>query len=275
VLPGVDWMRLWSALIAAALALILVACSGPDAVPTNTPVPRTSVARAAGKLVTDIEEGITPTPGTATPTVLVPTTTPQPFARLAVDSYRVYTDSIGSIWVAGLATNTGNTMAVNTGATLHLLGADGKLLVDTYATVILDELAPGESTPFRGIFANPPKGWASVKVELRASAPEILRPQVFVRGLTATDVTSAPGEGYLGATVSGKVTNNGKDSAISVRAITVALDPSGKVLEIADGYATLPELKPGSSSPFSTQFTELDKVDRYKVFLQGRLPPRQ
>jgi hypothetical protein len=268
-------MRLWAGLIAAALAIALVACSGPDAIPTNTPAPRTSVAKASGKTVTDIQDGITPTPATATPTIPVPTTTPLPFARLAVDSYRVYTDSIGSVWVAGLATNTGDTMAVNTGATLHLLGPDGKTLVDTYATVILDEIQPGQSTPFRGVFANPPKGWSSVKVEMRASSPDVLRPQVFVTGLVASEVTAAPGEGYLGATVSGKVVNKGTQSAISVRAITVALDSSGKVLEIADGYAILPELKPAGVSPFSTQFTDLQKVSNYKVFLQGRLPPRQ
>lgn len=254
--------------------LAMAGCVGFGVEPTATAVPRTPVAKASGKVVTDIQQGVTTTPNTATPLPPPPTTTPQPFARLELNSFRAYTDSIGSVWVVAIATNTGEAMAVDTAATLYLLGPDGKTMATTYATLILDELEPGESTPIRGVFANPPKGWASVRVEPRAVSPVVLRPMAFVRGLKSLDVKVDPGDGKAGATLGGRIQNTGKSAAVSVKAISVALDPAGKVVEIADGYASQSEIKPGATAAFSTQFVATQNVDKYQVFLQGRLPPR-
>lgn len=259
------------------LMLALAACAGDE---TATKADQTQVADVATptpkpgvRVVTEIEKAPTPTPVTPTPTPQLPTPTPLPVARLELLSHRTYTDAIGSLWVVGEARNTGDATASDIEVTLSLLGADGKVLAVSYATVHLAEVPAQGKMPFRAMFAQPPSGWRELKVDLTAAPYDPKAKSNWAPNLKVEATKLEAGVGAAGAVVSGQVRNGGNDPAMSVRVVAVIRAQDGKVADVVDGYAKLPELEPGATSPFSLQFFDAKQPGPYDVFVQGLLKP--
>lgn len=265
----------------AALLLVLVAllsaCSGDESTPTVTPGKpadqATPGAKPGVKVVTELEARATPTPATPTPVFLPPTSTPRPYARLELLSHRTYSDPIGSVWVVGEAKNTGEAVASDVEVTVSLLDAERKSLTTTYATLHLAEVAPQAKTPFRAMFAQPPPGWKDVRVNLTAAPVRPLDDSPYVADLKVAKADLKPSVGPGGAVIAGEVKNEGKKTALMVQVIAVLRGPDGEVMDVVDGYAQLPELASGASSPFSVQFTDAKKAGPFEVFVQGRAKP--
>ncbi len=258
-----------------ALLVTLAACSGADngsqPTPTTAGNQGTPAAKPGLKVVTELERPPTPTPAPPSPTPVLPTPTPLPVARLALLSSRTYKDAAGSVWVVGEAQNTGDTAAANVEVTMSLVGPDGKPLATSYATTYLAEIPAGGKTPFRGMFAQPPTGWTDVKIDLTAAPEDPLEKSQFVRGLKVERSTITASAN--GAIVAGEVRNAGQQPALTVRVMAVVRGPDGKVQDVVDGYAKLPELAPNAISPFSLQFPDAKQAGPYEVFLQGRTKP--
>ena len=258
------------------LLLVLTACTGGESAvtPTLAPSPQvTTTAKSSAKIVTDIG-GVVPatgTPATATPTPteVVPTSTPLPLARLEILSQSTYKDSAGGIWVVGEAQNTGTATATAIEITLNLLGADGKPAGVSYATTHLSEVPPGGKTPFRGLFATPPKGAENVKVDIRTVPVYPDTTSDLAPGVVVQESKLSPPAGSGGAIVSGQVKNGGKETAFMVRVLAVSRGADGKVTDVADGYAQATDIASGTQAPFSLQFPLAKEASSFEVFAQG------
>jgi len=261
----------------ATVLLALLACSGPDTnsqpTPTRAPDQETPATKPGVRVVTEIEKPPTPTPAPPSPTPEPPTPTPLPVARLELLSARTYRDAAGSVWVVGEAQNTGDTTASNVEVTMSLLGADAKPLATTYATTHLAAVPAQGKTPFRGMFAQPPANWKDLKIDLTAAPNDPDESSQFVGGLKVERATVAASPDGGGAIVAGEIKNAGSSPALTVRVMAVLRGQDGKVVDVVDGYAKLPELAPGAASPFSLQFLDGKQVGPYEIFLQGRSKP--
>ncbi len=259
------------------LLLVLTACTGPSpATPTPSPSPKVTATIGANiKIVTDIggELPATGTPMTPTPTatLVMPTSTPLPLARLEILSQTTYRDSAGGIWVVGEAQNTGDTTATDIEITLTLLGADGKPAIVSYATTHLSEVPPGGKTPFRGLFASPPSGANQVQVAIRTVPVYPDTKSDLAPGLTVQDSRLLPSTGSGGAFVSGQVKNSGNETAFMVRILAVSRDADGKVTDVADGYVPQTDIASGDTAPFSVQFPQAKEAPSFEVFAQGQI----
>jgi len=263
-----------SALLAVLVTLAACTATEPETTPTRVVETPTVAGKAGSKIITDLSQlETTPTPATATPTISIPTETPQPIARLSILSYRSYTDSIGSLWVVGEAENAGETTASEVEVAMILLDDANKTLATTYATVYLPNVPIGTKMPFRGMFAQPPANWKTLKVDLTTSPLDPLATSYFVSNLKVTNSTIKPGVGVAGTTIAGEVKNEAKEPAVSVRIIGVLHGDDGKVTDVVDGYTRLNELAPGESSTFGMQFFSAQQAGKYDLYVLGRTKP--
>jgi hypothetical protein len=270
-------MRRFAILLSALLLPTgLLGCTDSSLPPTPTRSAVQATARANAKIVTDLSQLATTPTASAVPTAtqLSATSTPQPIARLELQSFRYYRDAVGSLWVVGEARNTGDTTATGVDFRVSLVGADGKPVATTFATSHLALVAPGALTPFRAMFSQPPKDWTEVTVDVTAGPPDPndTSSPSFVESLKVEHAAVASTAGAVA--IGGDVKNAGTEAAMAVRVLAVLRGADGKVVDVADSYAKTPDLAAGASSPFSVQFYDGKTPGPFEVFVQGRYAAR-
>ena len=155
-------------------------------------------------------------------------------------------DSIGNIYVVGIAKNIGEGIIRRPHVEVHLLNEAEKKIVVSAGYGFRDYLLPGEETAVKILVKDAPK-YAKIKTVFEAEKPFHVsdRPKLKI-----SQAKIKPGK-YSGYTVSGKVTNVGSVGARFVKVGSLFYDKENKIIAMHSGYLGQKKLPPGDSAPFS------------------------
>ncbi len=205
--------------------------------------------------------------GRSSPSLLLPTPTPQP---IRVQGAAFYETAVGSLLGLGEIANTTPLTLTNVQVAVTLLDASGQPLLETDTFASMDIIYPDVRTPFSVLFSNPPTEWESYQVTvLRGQEAGVLATGfVPISVLEAEGNTSGPQ-----FEVSGTVRNASADQAArTVDLFVTTYDAQGNVT----GYRRAPlsteeGLAPGEEAAFSlTLSTHGDSPVDFSVTALGR-----
>jgi len=179
--------------------------------------------------------------------LLLPTLTPLPFG---VRGLAFYKTPVGSLWCLGEVVNTTASTLANAQVRVMLFDEAGEIVIAKDVFVDADLVPPGERSPFRILFTDPPEIWANPQVTI-------------VRGQEAGPLASSyvpiavvESEGRPAGPqfqVSGVVRNSSPErAAASVSVIVTTYDAEGLVVGARQGRLELEgPLAPGATAPFT------------------------
>jgi hypothetical protein len=179
--------------------------------------------------------------------LLLPTPTPQPFGVRGVAFYET---PVGSLWCLGEVVNTTAGSLTNVQVRVLLFDAAGGLAAAADVFADADLIPPGERSPFRILFTNPPPAWASPQVTIirGEEAGALAVAYVPIAVLEPEGQPSGPQ-----FQVSGVLQNNSEQqTARSVSVIVTTYDEEGLVTGTRQEKLVLETpLAPGATVPFT------------------------
>ena len=202
------------------------------------------------------------------PGLLLPTPTPLPFQ---LEGIALHETPVGSLWCMGDIVNTTGFTLTNVQVHVALFDAAGERLTEVDAFADADLIPPGERSPFRVLFTNPPPGWATPQVSIVRGEVAGALDTSYVP-IAITELDGQPSGSQL--RVSGVVQNTSADRpAGSVNVIVTTYDAQGLVTGVRQGTVELEgALAPGASAPFTLWLTfHGDTPVDYNVIALGRI----
>ncbi len=189
-------------------------------------------------------------PPPATPLAQASASTPVPL-QLAVVQIQGYRTPVGSLWLLGEVRNDGPLPVENVQVEVGLRDEVGNLVGTAVSWTAAAIIPSGEKAPFGMLLRETPPGYAYPTVSL-------------VGGQSVQDL----GTRYLGvvaeetavvldgerARVTGQITNNGNETASTVRLVLTLYDSEGKISGYAQQTLDTP-LLPGDNHPFTLEIT--------------------
>ncbi len=185
-------------------------------------------------------------------------------------SFAFFDDREGRTHFVGEPRNTGSTAREAVLVVVRLFNRQGQFVGSTSAPLMLDVVAPGQSSPFNAVLAPPAPDWQSYALDFRCNVPGI------TNGTPYSDLQVTSDKGQAGSnstyTVSGEIKNTGKDRAQAVQAIIVLYDVNGWVINARAMDAEPAEIGAGASATFKVELeTAGHTVAKYSVYVQGDL----
>jgi len=181
-----------------------------------------------------------------------------------------YPDSIGNLYFVGIIKNTGTADIGLPKITVTLRDSAGAMVGSTSGFSCLDIVPVGEISPFRVIFPDAPKAWATHEVVVQADEA------TYYTSIREFEVVSSQGkeDPYGIYTITGELRNTGASDAESVEVDVVAYNASGQILGVEVGFAELDVVPAGGTSPFEVMlFSHVEgEIDHYDLYVEG-LPP--
>ena len=175
---------------------------------------------------------------------------------LQVLSWSTYHDSLGNLYVVGEVENIGSVTAVLGQVGLAYEDASGHLLATGEAFTLLDNINPGQKSPFKTIELSPPAGFAQTVItgvsDFSSSTPANTN---FTTVVTNTFIDSS---GF--PNIVGTVTNDNTTTASDIQVVFTFYDSAGNV---ADADFTFIQPDPPNLAPGQT--ADFQEVDTYGV----------
>jgi hypothetical protein len=185
--------------------------------------------------------------------------------RVDIVSASNYTSSTGSLWLVGeVVNNTSSTVEYVKVIVSYYDGAGALVATDsTYSD--MDELLPGETSPFSSLTLDPPAGIVrhDLAVEYRTTGTTPLRGFDVRVGNVRRSST-----GSLRFT--GEVINNTGKTAEFVKIMVALYDGAGTVIRVDDTYSERDTIAAGGRSPFEILILDAPMYDSYKLWVDGR-----
>ena len=245
--------------------------------PTLTTVPTSATIRLAPTptraALPPTATNIPPTP-TRPPTPRPPTATAAPQAQVATANENSYIDSIGNLWIIGEIINTGTTDVSQMQVAVSFMDPQGQTFASGSASGTafgLIMLAPGEKTVWRALMNSAPKDHGRVVIQAQAAPLSTYLRSAYSREVQVGGVTlAAPARASSWVTATGQVTNVGTTSVGPVAITLAGYGPDDRLIAVAEGYAKLDTIAPGTSAPFSIDAFQLKALPAtYTMYAYG------
>jgi len=186
-------------------------------------------------------------------------------ADIDVLSWTWYRGDLGWYEVVGEAKNVGDGCAGFLKFVATWYSEDGEVVGTDYSYSILDEVRPGEKTPFYIVLAE--DNVIATKVRLQWEWNECYEPPP--RDVRLLSIHARYDGDLECLSVFGEVRNEGNHTADFVKVILTLYDSEGEVVAVDFTYTTLDELRPGQTSPFETYVCDRAReVDTYSWTVQ-------
>ncbi len=195
--------------------------------------------------------------------LLLPSPTPLPYEVRALNSVRT---PAGSLDVLGEIFNPGPTGLGNVKLLVTLQDGSGAVLQNAFAVVTLDAVPPNQTSPFRVLFTDPPKGYAQFNVQPVRGEP--IDPNTVVVPLQVTAVDGKPDGVQF--RVTGQLNNATAETPLQVRLLITVYDADKRV--VGYRYFTLSDqpLAPNTPLPFDVRLTtSTPNVASFAVYAEG------
>jgi hypothetical protein len=205
-----------------------------------------------------------PTATPIPPTPLPPTAVPAPNVYI-LSNWRAFTRS-GYQYVVGEVRNDTGDVAHFVRVNARYYDASGVLIDTDFTYTYVDELIPGQKSPFKIVTIDPPPGIARVEVDgtwVRASNPDN-------RTLAVISATQRQVNGRT--EIVGEVQNNSGSPLQFVQVIATFYAPDGTVYDADFTYAEPSTVAPGQTAAYEiSPFVDLSGTT-YAVQAEGDIP---
>lgn len=191
----------------------------------------------------------------------------EPASELVDVSTKVFTNSIGTTWVVGIATvkNTGNCDLYISNAGMDIETADGKLVdTMTLASATPTVISPGETTIIYGEQSVSADGDYKVVPTYKAAEAKIPNTRYEVSDVSLSE------DDFMGTLeVVGRVENGGDEDQSMIEVVVIMYDADGKVLGVMTTYTD--EIAAGAKGTFKmsnigdANKVALADIDHYDV----------
>lgn len=191
----------------------------------------------------------------------------EPASELVDVSTKVFTNSIGTTWVVGIATvkNTGNCDLYISNAGMDIETADGKLVdTMTLASETPTVISPGETTIIYGEQSVSAEGDYKVVPTYKAVEAKIPNTRYEVSDVSLSE------DDFMGTLeVVGRVENGGDEDQSMIRIAIILYDAENKIIGVMSTYSD--EIPAGSKGTFKmsnigdANKVKLADVDHYDV----------
>lgn len=191
----------------------------------------------------------------------------EPASELVDVSTKVFTNSIGTTWVVGIATvkNTGNCDLYISNAGMDIETADGKLVdTMTLASATPTVISPGETTIIYGEQSVSADGDYKVVPTYKAVEAKIPNTRYEVSDVSLSE------DDFMGTLeVVGRVENGGDEDQSMIEVVVIMYDADGKVLGVMTTYTD--EIAAGAKGTFKmsnigdANKVALADIDHYDV----------
>lgn len=191
----------------------------------------------------------------------------EPASELVDVSTKVFTNSIGTVWVVGIATvkNTGNCDLYISNTGMDIETADGKLVdTMTLASATPTVISPGETTIIYGEQTVSAEGDYKVVPTYKAVEAKIPNTRYEV-----SDVSLSEDDLMGTLEVVGRVENGGDEDQSMIEVVVIMYDADGKVLGVMTTYTD--EIAAGAKGTFKmsnigdANKVALADIDHYDV----------
>lgn len=191
----------------------------------------------------------------------------EPASELVDVSTKVFTNSIGTTWVVGIATvkNTGNCDLYISNAGMDIETADGKLVdTMTLASATPTVISPGETTIIYGEQSVSADGDYKVVPTYKAVEAKIPNTRYEVSDVSLSE------DDFMGTLeVVGRVENGGDEDQSMIRIAIILYDADNKIIGVMSTYSD--EIPAGSKGTFKmsnigdANKVKLADIDHYDV----------
>lgn len=191
------------------------------------------------------------------------TATSEPKIDLEVGDYATYQDIMGGLWFVGEVNNKGDASAESVQIKLSLLDANNSEVATGSDTLTFVD-AHGKF-PFKILVDTVPAAWKDVNIQIQGIPSTTESPYV---DFTTKDLIGVSTK-YKSYELTGTLTNILEESTPLIYITAVAYNKEGKVLDIADTFAILTDIAPGTESGFVINFRDLpEEPENYVFFFQ-------
>lgn len=191
----------------------------------------------------------------------------EPASELVDVSTKVFTNSIGTTWVVGIATvkNTGNCDLYISNAGMDIETADGKLVdTMTLASATPTVISPGETTIIYGEQSVSADGDYKVVPTYKAVEAKIPNTRYEVSDVSLSE------DDFMGTLeVVGRVENGGDEDQSMIEVVVIMYDADNKIIGVMSTYSD--EIPAGSKGTFKmsnigdANKVKLADIDHYDV----------
>jgi LysM repeat protein len=194
---------------------------------------------------------------------LLPTPTPAPYE---VRGLNVYRTPAGSLEVLGEVYNPGPDALGSVQLQITLKNEAGQDLVVAPFFVAQDLVRPGQTSPFRVLFTDPPAGYTNYAISMLRG--ERIDPATRYADLQVTKNESAPsGQQFR---IAGEITNADTASAAGALVVATTYDADGRVVGYRQAVAGSGPIAPGAIVPFELIMTASSPaIARFTVTVEG------
>ena len=198
---------------------------------------------------------------------LLPSPTPAPYAIRGLNVYRT---PAGSLECLGEIFNPGPNALGNVQLQITLLDQADQILLSVPFYIALDVVPPGQSSPFRLLFTDPPAAYA--KFSITPLRGEAVDPTVRYADMKVTKIDGAPaGSQYH---VFGEATNIDKANATGLRFIVTTYDAEKRVIGYRDVALSDGPLAPNAIQAFDVSLASSSpNVASYAAIIQALKAP--
>jgi hypothetical protein len=180
-------------------------------------------------------------------------------------STSMHRSSTGSLHLVGEVANNTQSTVEYVKVIVSYYSTGGALVATDYTYAEMDELEPGETSPFDILTIDPPAGIDrhELLVEYRATR------QVPLRGFE-TSVGSVRTSSIGSLRITGEVRNNTGVAAEYVKVIAALYDANGTVIAVDFTYTERRQIEAGGRSPFEVLILSAPRYASYKLWVDGR-----
>ncbi len=194
---------------------------------------------------------------------LLPSPTPAPYTTRGVNVYRT---AAGSLECLGEVFNPGPSALNNVQLQISLFDDGNKVLTSSIFFVALDTIAPGQTSPFRVLFTDPPPNFSRFTVrpmrgEAIDAASRFVRMELTRKEGVAIDATQFK--------ISGDVVNRDTVNARNARVIVTTYDDQKRVIGFRNVTLGDGNLAANTQIGFDVTLVSSAKVAEYAVAVEG------
>ncbi|MGD9891055.1 MAG: FxLYD domain-containing protein [Dehalococcoidia bacterium] len=175
-----------------------------------------------------------------------------------------YESITGSLHLVGEVANNTESTIEYVKIIVAYYAADGALVATDFTYTEMDELQPGETSPFDILTIDPPAGID--RHELLVEYDDTR--QAPLRGFE-TSVGSVRTSSIGSLRITGEVQNNTGVAAEYVKVIAALYDADGRVIRVDFTFSERDEIEPGGRSPFEVLIIDAPAYSSYKLWVDG------
>jgi hypothetical protein len=196
--------------------------------------------------------------------------TPTPTAEVVVLKSSTFAPYEGSksLYIIGEVRNDTNLNVQFVQITATLYDASGEAVQAKYSYTQIDQLSPGDVSPFLIIFSNPVE-WSSYDLNVEWNATPRQRPPLKVLS------SELYFDDFGAAHVKGKARNPSGETRKYINAVVTLYGPDGEVIGVGNGYTAPNKLDPNQVTLFDVRVSfwkykpDMSRVEKYRIQVQG------